>query len=539
MAYPTGDRDTSVLLVEQRAPQQVAVGQSYQYELQVTNLTEEPLAGVTIVQNLGEQLDFEGSEAKSESSQQGQQRWKIGQLEAGESKTIRASAIPTEEGASGVCVAVLYEPAMCSIVEVVKPSLRLTKEGPERAYICEDVTYTYTVTNTGTGVAEDVEISDRLPNGLQTENGENEVRIQVGDLQAGQSQDFAVQLKPSETGVFASRALAESSAVSARSEEVPTEIIQADLRVNVAGPEWEYTDRPVTYEVEVTNVGKYAARDTVLAVVTNRMAGDQQARQEAQQQQGPAEGQQQQRAQQEQAQAQQQQQAQTEQQQRAQQQQAQAQQQQQAQQGQQQAQQQLAQRQQGQERWQQRQGQGEQDERRIGDLQPGETKRFNITLPGGTQSETIEVVAQATSICELDADEQAMDIAMTEIRTIPALLLEMVDNNDPVRIGDNTTYVITVKNQGTGIAKDVVITAELPQELEYISASGDSEVQSEGENEVKFQAVDLEPGDVAMWNVEAKANAPADIRMRVEMDSEYLARAVPEVEPTRLVESGD
>lgn len=591
MAYPTGDRESSVLLVEQRAPRQVRVGQSYLYEITLTNLTDQPLAGVTLIQNLGEGIEFQGSEQESQASAKGQQRWSIGELEAGASTTIRGSAIPQKEGASGLCVAVLYEPAMCSVVEVVQPQLRLSKQGPESAYICEDITYTYTVTNAGSGDAENVRIVESLPSGLQTREGQKEINLEVGSLAAGQSEEMTVQLAATEPGTYASRARAESGPDSVHSEEVQTQVVEANLRVAISGPEWEFTERPVTYQVAVTNAGDFSARDAKLTIVSDRVAGDEQllnqdqpqrqgqpsadpqARQRQQTQQQQANKQQSQepaqqwdaQTQQQQSQPQdpqtQQQRAQQGQQQQTQRQQTQQQarqqdpqmreeqqqqQQTQRQQAQQQARQQdpqrFAQQQDPQRRQQfaQQQGaiQGEENERQIGDLEPGETVRFNITLPGGTRAETLRVMAQATSICET-ADDKAMDIAQTEIRTIPALLLEMVDNNDPVRIGDTTTYIITVKNQGTGVANGVIITANLPQELEYRSASGDSEVQNEGQNEVQFRPIDLAPGEVAMWNIEAQANAPADVRVRVQMQSEYLAQAVPEVEPTRLVESSD
>src|SRR5690348_5995884 len=52
LAYPTGDRRTSVLLLEATGPGQVRVGQQYNYTVRVTNLTDTPLHDVQI-RNLG------------------------------------------------------------------------------------------------------------------------------------------------------------------------------------------------------------------------------------------------------------------------------------------------------------------------------------------------------------------------------------------------------------------------------------------------------------------------------------------------------
>src|SRR5690242_10528687 len=48
LAYPTGDRRTSVLLLEATGPGQVRVGQQYNYTVRVTNLTDTPLHDVAI-----------------------------------------------------------------------------------------------------------------------------------------------------------------------------------------------------------------------------------------------------------------------------------------------------------------------------------------------------------------------------------------------------------------------------------------------------------------------------------------------------------
>src|SRR5687767_337421 len=48
LAYPTGERETSVLLLEVDTPQQVRVGRPYNYSVRVTNLTDTPLHGVQV-----------------------------------------------------------------------------------------------------------------------------------------------------------------------------------------------------------------------------------------------------------------------------------------------------------------------------------------------------------------------------------------------------------------------------------------------------------------------------------------------------------
>src|SRR5690349_18091662 len=46
LAYPTGDRNTRTLLIEQIGPDEVRVGHAYNYQLRVTNLTIAPVRDI-------------------------------------------------------------------------------------------------------------------------------------------------------------------------------------------------------------------------------------------------------------------------------------------------------------------------------------------------------------------------------------------------------------------------------------------------------------------------------------------------------------
>src|SRR5207237_9016074 len=56
---------------------------------------------------------------------------------------------------------------------------------------------------------------------------------------------------------------------------------------------------------------------------------------------------------------------------------------------------------------------------------------------------------------------------VTQILTLPALRLEVVDLDAPIRVRDPVVYRISVKNQGTGADRNVTITAALPAEMQF------------------------------------------------------------------------
>ena len=69
---------------------------------------------------------------------------------------------------------------------------------------------------------------------------------------------------------------------------------------------------------------------------------------------------------------------------------------------------------------------------------------------------------------------------MTDLQGIPALLMEVVDEIDPVTVGDETTYVITVTNQGSAQDQNVTIVCNLEEAMSFVSGTGTSAVTAEG-----------------------------------------------------------
>lgn len=441
--YPSGSMEDGLLGVRVRSVASTTMGGTYPYEITVENVSDAPLAGVTVIQEAGQNLDFVAASVQPEQGADNQQRWVIGALEPGQSETIRATAVPLSQGTQGVCLAFLYEPALCTTVDVVQPNIELSKQVPDQAYVCEPLQVRYVVTNKGSGTAENVTITDPLNRGLMTADGEDQVQIDAGSIPAGESREFTVDLAATTTGEFASRATAKSRADQAQSDETPIRIIASDLRVSAQGPEWQYQGEPITYTIRVENVGQAVAQDATLALMA---------------------------------------------------------------------------------------GEDAREPRDLGDIEPGQSKTVNVTIDPSGQ-EQVSLSAKATALC---AVSEAQDEISTEIRAIPALLLETVDEVDPVRVGENTVYTIKVKNQGSAAAKNVMVTAKLPKELQFIEVSGDTEATQSGQN-IEFQTIDeLQPGDVVAWRLEAKAGSAADVRLETTLDSDFLDSPVPDVESTRL-----
>jgi uncharacterized repeat protein (TIGR01451 family) len=162
-------------------------------------------------------------------------------------------------------------------------------------------------------------------------------------------------------------------------------------------------------------------------------------------------------------------------------------------------------------------------------IEPGQTKTLTVTVRAAKEGE-MPLVATAVATCVAPVTANAR----TNILTLPALRLEVVDLDDPIRVGGEVVYRVTVKNQGTGADRNVAVTATLPPEMEFVGATGPSEAKAEG-RVVRFGALEaLAAGDEAVWRVRATGAKAGDVRFEVQLKSDSLTRPAVEAEPTRL-----
>jgi uncharacterized repeat protein (TIGR01451 family) len=168
----------------------------------------------------------------------------------------------------------------------------------------------------------------------------------------------------------------------------------------------------------------------------------------------------------------------------------------------------------------------------LGELDPAESKKVSLTVTG---MDARKVMTQ--SRLKAHCAETVTNSAQTVFVGIPAVLLEVVDLSDPVEIGQTTTYVITVTNQGSATSNNVRIKCALEEGMQYISSTGSSKASAVN-GTIAFQPLSsLEPGAQAKWLVNVKAaSSPGDKRFRANMITDELDRLVEETEATRFFE---
>jgi len=167
----------------------------------------------------------------------------------------------------------------------------------------------------------------------------------------------------------------------------------------------------------------------------------------------------------------------------------------------------------------------------LGTLKPNDTRTLSVSVKGDTKG-TLLNKAVASATCA----GSVADSAQTDVKGIPAILLEVIDVNDPVEVGSEETYIITATNQGSKVGTNVQITCTLEAAQQYVSSGGATNATVKGQVVTFAPLPELAPGAKASWKVVVKAVKAGDIRFSVQMTEDQLTRPVNETEATNQYE---
>jgi len=164
----------------------------------------------------------------------------------------------------------------------------------------------------------------------------------------------------------------------------------------------------------------------------------------------------------------------------------------------------------------------------LGDLAPKASKKVSVVVTS-TGIGTLENFASATALCA-----KASTKSTTEIKGIPAILLECVDIKDPIMLGQQETYEIIVTNQGSAEGTNIVIKCTLPAEQDFVSAAGPTKETVDGKTITFAPLKSLAPKAKATYKVISKALKEGDVRFKVSLTSDQMTSPAEETESTHI-----
>lgn len=453
------------------------------------------------------------SQGKSKKSSDGSHMVTINALMPGESRTITVSATAEKEGQAKACVMVTeFAPALCLTAKAVKPELEIVKKAPKKAGLCEPIEFEYFVKNAGSGDLAAFEVTDKLPKGLQTESGDDHLKFTVDGLDAGETRKFVASLQATQGGEFSSRAVAKTKdGNTTRSSKTTTKVEQARLAVAIDGPQSTLVGQPVSYQIRVTNQGNVAAENAMLSLnypnaARFRGAGELRESDNAvkansgnsQPTEAKADDQKQSKNSDQ------------------------------------------AKNNKNKNQKNQRGNSKNRNSREweLGSLEPGQTKQVSVTLTP-TEAKQIRTEAIADYICSInDKDRlQSQAVTSTEVISVPALLVTVIDNEQQRDSLGRVTYTIAVRNQGTAADENIELSAKLPAGLKFVEGSGETKVSSNGQT-LKIEPLkELGPDEEARWQIQAEANTDQQkqVRFRVNLTSKSLDQQIVAEEPTTVL----
>jgi len=121
----------------------------------------------------------------------------------------------------------------------------------------------------------------------------------------------------------------------------------------------------------------------------------------------------------------------------------------------------------------------------------------------------------------------------TRVIGIPAVLLEVIDLDDPIEVGTNQTYEILVTNQGSETLTNIRVVCHLESPQAFESGSGTTSVKANDRIITTEILPQLKPKESAAWRVIVNTLQPGDVRFTTELNSDQFTVPIKEVEATQ------
>ncbi len=470
------------LQLELLSPKNVAIGRDSTVTLVATNTGKVEGSPGTVSAWFQQGLDVGGATPSPDVKvEQYLKAWTLPALAPGAKHEIKIPVRAADKGSFTLAAAVStsdgLEAKKSATVEAGNASLKLSLDPSYTATVGERVPVKLTVTNPGSVPLDTATAFLTFGNGLEHDTGQEQVEATVGTVPPGETRVVTVPLIARKQGKFRVQARVRSGEL-ADEQETVVDVRKMELTATIAGPERLSPGADGLYEIGISNRGDITVPNvTVRAALPGALSVKQASDGGTLTGTSAAV-------------------------------------------------------------W------------RIGDVAPGTSKVLKLSVRAERTLEkgSIGVTAASGDAPNPKDPKAAATAALTSVKADaavsvmgqPALLVELADPAESVPVGRRAGYRLTVKNQGSGAAKNVKVVAVLPDEYANVRGSGaDREAVKPEGNKLIFPVVrEIPAGGSVVFTFEVEGAKAGDARTRAEVLADHLTKPLVEEQSTKVVERG-
>lgn len=481
IAYPTGVESSSTVKIEKTFPKRAILGESFRYRIKVTNLTTLAIENVNVVERIPRTFEITQSTPEIYDSDDSRVAWVLGKLEPHESREIFVEGRASTKQAVPCCTNVNFNlPDLCLSTDVIEPAIAHAISTPPQHLVCDTMPLSYEVNNTGQTNLKEVWVKILLPRGARHADGNTqEIVKNIGSLAAGETRRGQEMIFLESPGTYKFDSSVQATSIHPYQNMSFTQSTSRSpsLSQGISAEASVVSTRAVQPVLALKVMPKRDVQFIGRVVgyeIRVMNTGDAEAQSTMVEASIP-------------------------------------------------------------EvttfnaastdgtvsrntvRW------------NLGTLGPGESRRMAVDLNGLKAGTARTLVKASGNCCEPVTAE-----AVTQIVGIPALLVEVIDKEDPIELFDEVIYQIRITNQGSAEATKVQVSAKLEQ-MSLIEGSGYSIPQEREGGTISFDMIPVLPPKVQVsWELRVRANKVGDQRFQVTVESFEMARPVIETEATQI-----
>lgn len=243
-------------------PQLCILGDNYALDLSIQACTD--VCHVEVNAILPEGVSLVRSEPEGVQTNGRTLTWSFDGMKRGETQGSRVILRADREGDLCLCFCVTAVPVQFCTILCAKPILECSKCGPCEVCPGDAVPYTITVSNKGSCAAEEVVVTDLVPDGLEHSSGLRALTFKVGTLEACQTKTINVCFTAVKRGKVCNRINVTACNANPVSCEFCTNVCKECVELIKVGPKEVPIGKIADYEITVINPGDKPLTNVVL-----------------------------------------------------------------------------------------------------------------------------------------------------------------------------------------------------------------------------------------------------------------------------------